>query len=94
MRRGARSILVALGLSVLLVEVAAEDRPGPAPAPSGATAAPAGACYLRFGQEVGCVAATSQESCQKACDERLCDEIAWYPKPQCWEWGWIGPSPR
>ena len=94
MRRGAGPSLVALGLSMLLVEAAAEDRPAPPSAPSEAIAVPAGACYLRFGQEVGCVAAASQESCQRACDERLCDEITWYPKPQCWEWGWIGPSPR
>ncbi len=95
MRISVCSSLIALSL-VLAVAAGAEEQSGnpPAPPETKARATAAGACYLRFGQETACVTATTEEQCQRACDERLCDEIVWYPQPGCWEWGWIGPSPR
>lgn len=95
MRARALAPLCAVGLAVVLAAAEEEaGRPRPVPAPRAETTA-AGACYLRFGSETACVHAATQKQCDRACDERLCDAVVWfYPKSGCWEWGWIGPSPR
>ena len=84
-------LLVVLGFAVVLLQTAAPAQDERAePTQPGEH----GSCYMRFGQNVDCVPARSDRDCQRRCDDRLCDEITWYPNPACWEWGWVGPGGR
>lgn len=49
-----------------------------------------GACYCRAGEDLMCVADTTERECTRRCREELCDEWFWLERRPCWNWGYGG----